>query len=343
MTHEEAFLADIREHPDDDAPRLIFADWLDENGDADRAEFIRLRIAHHRERWSGTDPRHLRSLELLTKHWSDWVGKLADLVRYNRFEVWLKKEPQATALERFQRGFITDLHLEASQWVNHGEAILRLAPLTHLRLMSGGEVAAKLAQCATLKGIYKIDFVDYYRAPIDAGDMLHLAQSPHLTSLRALRMPRNYLGDAGVEAMTRAPWFATLKVLDLKDNGLSAQVIDTLFGSSPAFRPVWLELGHNLVGDQVGIRIGGSSVAGSLVYLGLNQSGLTPTGLRALSQADLPALRTLSILGNRISNVGAYLLAAAPWLSQLNSLDYDDVSISADAWHAVDQARTQRA
>src|SRR5690348_10440338 len=42
MTHEEAFLASILENPDDDAPRLIYADWLDEQGRHDRAEFIRI-------------------------------------------------------------------------------------------------------------------------------------------------------------------------------------------------------------------------------------------------------------------------------------------------------------
>lgn len=38
------FLAAIRAEPEDDAPRLIFADWLDENGEPERAEFVRLQI-----------------------------------------------------------------------------------------------------------------------------------------------------------------------------------------------------------------------------------------------------------------------------------------------------------
>ena len=33
MPVEDAFLADIRDHPDDDTPRLIYADWLEERGD----------------------------------------------------------------------------------------------------------------------------------------------------------------------------------------------------------------------------------------------------------------------------------------------------------------------
>ena len=42
MTHDDAFLQAILETPDDDTPRLIYADWLDEHGDVARAEFIRL-------------------------------------------------------------------------------------------------------------------------------------------------------------------------------------------------------------------------------------------------------------------------------------------------------------
>src|SRR4051812_35587257 len=38
-------LTAIREKPDDDAPRLALADWLDKHGDPERAEFIRVQCA----------------------------------------------------------------------------------------------------------------------------------------------------------------------------------------------------------------------------------------------------------------------------------------------------------
>src|SRR5262245_4046089 len=41
MSEREAFIEAIAAHPDEDTPRLVFADWLQENGEADRAEFIR--------------------------------------------------------------------------------------------------------------------------------------------------------------------------------------------------------------------------------------------------------------------------------------------------------------
>jgi uncharacterized protein (TIGR02996 family) len=42
MGDEDAFLRAITAAPHDDAPRLVYADWLDETGHADRAEFLRL-------------------------------------------------------------------------------------------------------------------------------------------------------------------------------------------------------------------------------------------------------------------------------------------------------------
>ena len=42
MNMLDSFLQSIREQPDDDFPRLVMADWLDDNGEPERAAFIRL-------------------------------------------------------------------------------------------------------------------------------------------------------------------------------------------------------------------------------------------------------------------------------------------------------------
>jgi uncharacterized protein (TIGR02996 family) len=41
MSEAQSFLSAIVAEPDEDAHRLVFADWLDERGEHDRAEFIR--------------------------------------------------------------------------------------------------------------------------------------------------------------------------------------------------------------------------------------------------------------------------------------------------------------
>jgi uncharacterized protein (TIGR02996 family) len=40
VTHDDAFLQAILESPDDHTPRLVYADYLDEHGEPDRAEFL---------------------------------------------------------------------------------------------------------------------------------------------------------------------------------------------------------------------------------------------------------------------------------------------------------------
>jgi uncharacterized protein (TIGR02996 family) len=49
MSDAAALLAAIRATPDDDAPRLVYADWLEEHGQPERAEFIRVQceLARH--------------------------------------------------------------------------------------------------------------------------------------------------------------------------------------------------------------------------------------------------------------------------------------------------------
>lgn len=44
VSDEQALLAAITVHPDDDTPRLVYADWLDEHGYPERAEQVRLEV-----------------------------------------------------------------------------------------------------------------------------------------------------------------------------------------------------------------------------------------------------------------------------------------------------------
>ena len=70
MSMRQAFLDAIRESPDDDAPRLVYADWLTDNGDPQRAEFIRAQVRLARlpedseERWELED----RAADLYAQH-----------------------------------------------------------------------------------------------------------------------------------------------------------------------------------------------------------------------------------------------------------------------------------
>src|SRR5262245_10028348 len=84
MNEREALLRAVCENPDDDTPRLVFADWLQENGEEDRAEFIRLQI-RLADRYTiamnmmaGQDAEYDRAKALQEQFGAMWLGELTE-------------------------------------------------------------------------------------------------------------------------------------------------------------------------------------------------------------------------------------------------------------------------
>lgn len=67
------FLAAIRANPADDVPRLIYADWLQEHGEEDRAELIRLQV--ERFRLAAVQANHVRWSEIIHR-----IGQLREAI-----------------------------------------------------------------------------------------------------------------------------------------------------------------------------------------------------------------------------------------------------------------------
>src|SRR5262249_42472635 len=80
---EAAFLRSIRETPDDVTPRLVYADWLQENGDPERGEFIQVQCQLARPDLEEPQRRLLgeRAGELLAKNCTAWLAMLPGFLR----------------------------------------------------------------------------------------------------------------------------------------------------------------------------------------------------------------------------------------------------------------------
>src|SRR5688572_26734802 len=87
MKSDPGFLSEIVEHPDDDMPRLVYADWLDDHDEPERAEFIRVQIEIARGVGRAVRLRRLRERErrLLWSNESTWTAPLHGKVRRARF------------------------------------------------------------------------------------------------------------------------------------------------------------------------------------------------------------------------------------------------------------------
>lgn len=144
MTEEQAFLDAIRDAPDDDTPRLVFADWLEEHGQPERAEFIRVQCELARIRAdaavaasSGTGEGPHRNMpsaeirercnELVAREWESWDASVLRWV-----PPWMLPQDEDVAYEQarhgtswdFRRGFLSTVICSWADWQAHGDAIL---------------------------------------------------------------------------------------------------------------------------------------------------------------------------------------------------------------------------
>ena len=130
-TEKTEFLNRILEMPDDDTERLMYADGLDENGEPERAEFIRAEIR------AATDEdsyeHRQRGRELREQHCEEWVAEAGCNV-------------PGVARARFRHGFIEEVHVSATAFLRHGATWASRTPVRTLTLTAvagrGGAVAA---------------------------------------------------------------------------------------------------------------------------------------------------------------------------------------------------------
>jgi uncharacterized protein (TIGR02996 family) len=71
-----ALLQEAKDHPEDDTTRIVLADYLEEHGDPDRAEFMRLQCRPATARQAGREAPHARVERLLNRHGGGWLGSL---------------------------------------------------------------------------------------------------------------------------------------------------------------------------------------------------------------------------------------------------------------------------
>lgn len=132
-----AFLAAVIEAPDDDGPRLMYADWLIERGDV-RGDFIRTRVELERLPDCGHDWATLPGgFSCPTCRRKDEL--YAATVNEDGFPPWEHAmqgwaRPFKLSEVTFRRGFVEAVSCSALAWLRHGAAILAATPLREVTL-----------------------------------------------------------------------------------------------------------------------------------------------------------------------------------------------------------------
>src|SRR5262245_3293832 len=251
-----ALLARARADPEDEGPRLVLADWLEEYGDEHdqaRAEFIRLEC----RRRTLPDPERQVSCRQLDDLWLEhataWLGPLARLITVDHYPP-------------HERGLLT-VHAWGKRFSDEP-----------LQALAGTEAWAWVA-CLRVHRL-RVAGID------------RVAGSPLLTTLAALDLSYNRMGDWSVERLSASPPLGALSRLDLQGNRFGPRGLEALAQArslGPPFQA--LELDNNDLGPA-------------------GVGALTGTGL-------LPRLRDLGVARNRIGDAGAAALAGSPAAADL--------------------------
>lgn len=151
MNDGDALLAAIIANPEEDTPRLMYADWLTEQGQHDRAEFIRVQCG-----LANSDPFAPSTKAMLEREerlWSqpDPWGRL-NIPDACRWQIGIidpdsfGRDPDGHNHLLVRRGFVKSVRCTAADWLAHGTAIRVSHPATQVTLTTwpqGGDLWRK--------------------------------------------------------------------------------------------------------------------------------------------------------------------------------------------------------
>jgi uncharacterized protein (TIGR02996 family) len=316
----EPFLAAINADLDDDTPRLVFADWLQENGDEARGQFIRLQctgdasadaiLAEHRERWFSGLPQ--------------WCADRPDGCVFRRGFVaamtvlgshWLARSPFAKPRDAGGKAIrqITALEeLRIEQVWNDVVTTRALAGLRRLTVTSAASgVIESLAKSPALPTLTDLAIEGKGSDGVTKRSFMELFGADKLAGLRRLRFESKSVGDLVARGL-QFKWFSGLEELRLRHTSLTAGGAQELARLSAANLRV-LDLLNNAIGDG-GLRtLLDSPALRKLEELVLRQCHLTLASVRALANWEgLRSVRSLNLTGNGLKTGDAQIIAQSP-------------------------------
>jgi uncharacterized protein (TIGR02996 family) len=266
----QAILAD----PQDDAPRLVYADWLQENGgpaEQARAEFIRVQMELARGA-TAARARELKAREqqLWSEHRSEWVSTLPAHLRKRDIH--------------FHRGFLDELRMPGELWARHGAALFGKHPVYRVRL-SGTVDRREASALVVIPHLSHVRVLSLEGAKLDEPlkTLQILFDCPFWSGLRRLVLRGCGLGSREAGVLAGHARMPGLRELDLADNDVGPKGAESL-AAAPALAGLKdLCLANNPVGDA-----GARALAGSPHLAGLDRLDL---GGVALGEGARKALR----------------------------------------------------
>jgi len=350
MTDESALLGAIRGNPDEDTPRLVFADWLQENGQTERAEFIRLQCEAARMPLGTKDRRkkEIAAEKLFKAHKVEWFGPL-----------WKKFYSSKPAVSHchIERGFITSLKNDVREFIAHADAIAKYAPcLRRVRVKHVEGDIAKLLAKPFIRDVAELDLISLHPESYailrdhpawgafdalrltfefenETDTLAELENVPLVKAVRRLDLHYGYflhsdqIPEVG-DAAAQEPSLRELRRLKLPNlrgfgfYGMDAESAKT-FAAWPGLKQLdWLDFETCGINDDAAVAILTATTLPKLTRLNLNENDLsTPTAEALANCKQLAGLTNLAIDWNNLRDADATRLAASTVLPAMLPMD----------------------
>ena len=214
MTDEQALPKAIADQPDEDTPRLAFADWLDESGtesEQARAAFIRVQVELATAAPERVAELRRREAEVWVRHRHAWKAAIPDIPGIN----W----------RGYDRGFLTAIDADALDlFVKHAAELFAAAPVQSVRILAAkAKDTAGLVALPKLSWLRELDLTGCHF--LTDADAANLANAPGVSNLRVLRLGGNRIRREGIRALIASPYLRNLRTLGLGlDPRLAADV-----------------------------------------------------------------------------------------------------------------------
>jgi uncharacterized protein (TIGR02996 family) len=335
MTDADAFLANIIADPSSDAPRLVYADWLDDRGESDRAEFIRVQcgLAKVDENNRDIHPLASRERELLEKHEQEWQRPLREIA-YPEGRGWLGRwRTKVVFAAVFRRGFPESVVLPCGRFLQRGEDLFRAAPIQEVQLdcMDAEAPADWFDALTRFPPLARLTTLRLRRVCLNSGDVRRLVHATNLDRLRELHIDALALKGDDLTAITESPLLPRLRRLKLDGSGRAdvgvAEVV-ALVGSPACKDLAALGLCGGIIASAEHLqRVVASPQLERLTDLDLPEN-LLRGHLAAALPLTRPPLRRLVLRATALDDQDASALSRWPRARNLLALDLRNNAIS---------------
>ncbi|MBP3959686.1 TIGR02996 domain-containing protein [Gemmata sp. G18] len=324
-SHDALYRA-ICAHPDEDTPRLAFADLIEENGEPRRAAFIRTQIT-------------LARLPVYDPGWVSVRQHDPDAATGWCMTEQLPKPPppgcEWTRFE-FRRGFPWKIGvLSLTAFLESGDAVFDTAPIQAIDLDQRDRPdLASLAEWPHLARLHRLTFSTGW---FDPADIARLAESPHTSNITELGFEFESISPEGLSTLAAAPLFNRLKALELSSNAFPpALLIDALGAARGSGALSRLSLPNNRVGRNDAEALFRLPALQDLQHLDMSDNPLAGEGIRDLAESGIVrGLRTLHLSRTRPGGPGVKALTEAGGLAGLRMLDLSNNALGPAAVRAV--------